>query len=104
MSIRKTLTILATGIALMTAGAAGAADKQYVIGFSQLGFDHPWRVAMNEQIENAVKKHPELKVVITNGIYDNAKQAADVANLLQQKVDLLIISPNEAAPLTAAVK
>ncbi len=104
MSIRKTLTILATGIALMTAGAAGAADKQYVIGFSQLGFDHPWRVAMNEQIAAAAKKHPEFKLVITNGQNDNAKQAADVANLLQQKVDLLIISPNEAAPLTAAVK
>jgi len=82
--------------------AAGA--KEYVIGFSQLGFDHPWRVAMNNQITAEVKKHPELKLIITNGQNDNSKQVADVENLLQQKVDLLIISPNEAAPLTAVVK
>jgi ribose transport system substrate-binding protein len=81
-----------------------ASAKQFVIGFSQLGFDHPWRVAMNDQIAGEAKKHPEFKLIITNGQNDNAKQVADVENLLQQKVDLLIISPNEAAPLTAVVK
>jgi ribose transport system substrate-binding protein len=81
-----------------------ASAKQFVIGFSQLGFDHPWRVAMNDQIAGEVKKYPELKLIITNGQNDNAKQVADVENLLQQKIDLLIISPNEAAPLTAVVK
>lgn len=81
-----------------------ASAKEFVIGFSQLGFDHPWRVAMNNQILAEAKKHPELKVIVTNGQNDNAKQVADVENLLQQKIDLLIISPNEAAPLTAVVK
>lgn len=84
--------------------AAAQGDKPYVIGFAQLGFDHPYRVAMNEQIQAEAKKHPNLKVVITNAQNDNAKQIADVENLLQQKVDVLMISPNEAAPLTAVVK
>ena len=35
---------------------------------------------------------------------DNSKQVADVERFIQQKVDLLIISPNEAAPLTSVVK
>ena len=103
--IRRAAPFILAGIAALTGfSQAVAADRQYVIGFSQLGFDHPWRVAMNEQVQAEAKKHPDLKVVITNGQNDNAKQVADVENLLQQKVDLLIISPNEAAPLTAAVK
>lgn len=107
MSFRSTgiFSTKLAALALATAfGSAHAADKQFLIGFSQLGFDHPWRVAMNDQIQAEAKKHPELKVVITNGQNDNAKQVADVENLLQQKIDLLIISPNEAAPLTAVVK
>jgi ribose transport system substrate-binding protein len=83
---------------------AAAADKQYLIGFSQLAFDDPWRVAFNNQMTKAAAKHPEFKLVIVNAQRDSAKQVADVENLLQQKVDLLIISPNEAAPLTGVVK
>lgn len=109
MKIRNKRALLTAILAFSSCASfyelAHAADKkEYVIGFSQLGFDHPWRIAMNEQIQAEAKKHPELKVVITNGNNDNAKQVADVENLLQQKVDLLIISPNEAAPLTSVVK
>lgn len=35
---------------------------------------------------------------------DNAKQVADVENFLRQGIDLLIISPNEAKPLTPVVQ
>jgi len=83
---------------------AQSAGKQYVIGFSQLAFDDPWRVAFNTQMQKAAAKYPDFKLVIVNAQRDSAKQVADVENLLQQKVDLLIISPNEAAPLTAVVK
>jgi len=61
-------------------------------------------VAFNTQMQKAAAKYPDFKLVIVNAQRDSAKQVADVENLLQQKVDLLIISPNEAAPLTAVVK
>ena len=81
-----------------------AADKQFIVAFSQLAFDDPWRVAFNQQMTKAAAKHPELKLVIVNAQRDSSKQIADVENLLTQKVDLLIISPNESAPLTNVVK
>jgi ribose transport system substrate-binding protein len=97
--------------ALTTAAAASlsplpahAQGKQYVIGFSQLAFDDPWRVAFNNQMQRAVAKHPNFKLVLVNAQRDSSKQVADVENLMTQKVDALIISPNEAAPLTAIVK
>jgi ribose transport system substrate-binding protein len=75
----------------------------YLIGMSQANKGEPWRQAMNDQIEAAAAAHPELDVVFADAAQDNAKQVADVEGFLQQGVDLLIISPNEAAPLTEVV-
>jgi ribose transport system substrate-binding protein len=82
----------------------GSKKSSYLIGMSQANLGEPWRVAMNDQIDAAAKEHPELKVVFSDAAQDNSKQIADVENFIQQKVDLLIISPNEAKPLTAVVK
>ena len=59
---------------------------------------------MNADIAEAAKAHPELEFVYADAQQDNAKQVADVETFLRQKIDLLIISPNEAKPLTAVVK
>lgn len=77
---------------------------QKLIGFSQANLGEPWRVAMNAEIAAAAAQHPELKVVYADAQQDNARQVADVESFLRQKVDLLIISPNEAKPLTPVVK
>jgi ribose transport system substrate-binding protein len=44
-----------------------------------------------------------MNVKFADAAQQNTKQVADVENFLQQGVDLLIISPNEAAPLTDVV-
>jgi ribose transport system substrate-binding protein len=85
------------------AGEGKAPGKTYVIGFSQCTFEDPWRINMNRQMEAAAREHPEIKLVIANGENRNDKQIADVENFMVKGVDALIISPREAAPLTAAV-
>lgn len=87
------------------AGGAGAggAKKSFLIGMSQANKGEPWRQAMNDQISAAAARHPELKVVFADAAQNNSKQVADVENFLSQGMDLLIISPNEAAPLTDVV-
>ncbi|MBV9867342.1 MAG: substrate-binding domain-containing protein [Abitibacteriaceae bacterium] len=75
----------------------------YLIGMSQANKGEPWRQAMNDQIAAAAAKHPELQVVFADAAQNNAKQVADVENFIQQGIKLLIISPNEAAPLTDVV-
>ena len=70
---------------------------------SQANKGEPWRQAMNDQIAAAAKAHPEFEVVFADAAQNNAKQVADVENFIQQGIDLLIISPNEAAPLTDVV-
>lgn len=87
-----------------TAQPAQTEKKTFLIGMSQANLGEPWRVAMNDQIAAAAAAHPEFKVVFADAAQDNSKQIADVENFIQQKIDLLIISPNEAKPLTAVVK
>jgi ribose transport system substrate-binding protein len=75
----------------------------YLIGMSQANEGEPWRQAMNDQIAAAAAEHPNLEVVFADAAQDNAQQVADVEGFLSQGIDLLIISPNEAAPLTEVV-
>jgi ribose transport system substrate-binding protein len=76
----------------------------YVIGMSQANRAEPWREAMDSQIAAAAAAYPEFEVIFQDAAQDNADQVSDVENLLTQGIDLLIISPNEAAPLNEVVK
>jgi ribose transport system substrate-binding protein len=105
--MNRSLRISSALLLLAAAGPSAprrAAADEFLIGFSQLAFTDPWRVAMNNQMEAAARRHPEFKLVIADGQRDDAKQMADVERFIQQRVDLLIISPNESAPLTGVVK
>lgn len=86
------------------AGCGREQSGQYLIGFSQANLGEPWRVAMNAEVREAAQAHPEFRIVYADAQQDNAKQVADVESFLRQRVDLLIISPNEAKPLTPIVK
>ena len=79
-------------------------STKYIIGFSQCNSAEPWREAMNKQLIAESTKHSELSLIISDGQQDNSKQVADVENFIVQEVDLLIISPNEAQPLTRVVE
>jgi ribose transport system substrate-binding protein len=77
-----------------------AESKKYVFGFSQVTVVEPWRVQFNKDMQKEAAKHPELELIITDGQDKTEKQVADIENLIQQGVDVLIISPKESAGLT----
>jgi ribose transport system substrate-binding protein len=77
--------------------------SRFLVGFSQCNLGEPWRVAMNKAAREEARKYPDMEVVYADAQQDNSKQVADVETFLRQRIDLLIISPNEAKPLTAVV-
>lgn len=77
--------------------------RAYVIGVSQCNLGEPWRVQMNTDIGQAAMKHRELEVRWKDAQNDSLRQRAQVEELVAQKIDLLIISPKESAPLTKPV-
>ncbi|MFC0509016.1 substrate-binding domain-containing protein [Micromonospora costi] len=86
------------------ASATCGTGKDFLIGMSQANNAEPYRQVMNDDVTNAAKSVPGFKVVVSDAAQDNSKQVADVENFLSQGINLLIISPNEAKPLTAVVK
>ena len=79
------------------------AKPNYTIGMSQCNLGEPWRVEMNTQIKAAAEKHPNLQVVFKDAQNDTLKQRSHVEEFVSAGVDLIIISPKEAQPLTEPV-
>ena len=77
--------------------------SSFTIGMSQCNLGEPWRVEMNARVKSAAEKHPNLKVVFKDAQNDTLKQRAHVEEFVSASVDLIIISPKEAQPLTEPV-
>jgi ribose transport system substrate-binding protein len=102
----KIISVLAgMAVAAVTFGqsTASAQTRTYTIGMSQCNLGEPWRVQMNADLRAAAAQHPELKVIFNDAQNDTLKQRAQVEEFVSAKVDLLIISPKEAQPLTEPV-
>jgi ribose transport system substrate-binding protein len=105
------LVLLAAASAVLFSGCGqsreetkeSTAARQYVIGMSQCNLGEPWRVQMNQDVKDAAAKHPELKVIFKDAQNDTLNQRSAVEEFISSKVDLLIISPKEAQPLTEPV-
>lgn len=78
-------------------------NNDYTIGFSQANFKEPYREHVNHELERLVKNYPKFKLVIADGQASVNTQVSQVENFTTQQVDLLMISPFEAAPLTPVV-
>ena len=79
-------------------------DDEIVIGFSQTGFNHPWRVEMIKAAQAEVSRHSNVKMITTDGNVDIVKQSSDIRDLISQGVDAIVISPVESAGLVGVVE
>lgn len=84
--------------------ASTEAGKTYTIGMSQSNLGEPWRVQMNKDIEEAAGKHPEIKLIERDAQNKSETQQAQLREFVQQRVDLILISPKESRPLTRPVE
>ncbi len=82
---------------------AGTPDDPWVIGMSQCNLGEPWRVQMNADVRAAAEVHANLRVIFKDAQNNSLTQRAQVEEFVEQGVDLIIISPKEAAPLTRPV-
>ena len=81
-----------------------AQTPTWVIGMSQCNLGEPWRVQMNADIRKAAEAHPEIKVIFKDAQNDNLRQRAHIEEFVRAGVNLILVSPKEAAPLTAPVR
>ncbi len=101
--MHKYLLLLFSFITIFLAGCTREdSTVAYRIGVSQCS-DDAWRTKLNEEMQRELLFHPEISLEVRSADNDNTHQAADIDYFINKHVDLLIVSPNEAAPLTPAV-
>ncbi|MDD3039200.1 MAG: substrate-binding domain-containing protein [Bacteroides sp.] len=76
---------------------------RFRIGVAQCS-DDSWRHKMNDEILREAMFYDGVSVEIRSANDDNRKQAEDVRYFVDNGVDLLIVSANEAAPMTPVVE
>ncbi len=84
--------------------AIGGDAGELTIGFSQTGFNHPWRISMLEAMQAEACRHDNIELIVLDGNVDVAKQNNDVRDLLARGVDGIVMSPVESAGLVPAAR
>ena len=95
--------IIVSGLVLLSVltGCSGR-QEQYRIGVSQC-LDDAWRQKMNEEMERELLLYPEMTLSTRIAHGSNELQCAQIDSFIKENVDLLIVSPNEAAQVRPAV-
>ena len=75
---------------------------QYRIGVSQC-LDDAWRQKMNYEMERELLLHPDMSLSRRIAYGSNELQCAQIDSFIKERVDLLIVSPNEAKQVQPAV-
>ena len=76
---------------------------RYKIGVSQCS-DDEWRHQVNQEIQREAMFYDGVQVEIRTVKDDTEAQKQDIRYFIEQKVDLIVIAPNEATPLTPIVE
>ena len=76
---------------------------RYVIGVSQCS-DDEWRHQQNTEMLREAGFYRDLQVIIRTAKDDSERQIRDIRRFLDEGVDLLVVSPNEAEPITPIVE
>lgn len=89
--------------ALLCLCACSSRQQVRVIGFSQCSEDD-WRTAMNKEALQEASFHPGIELRIKSVKDDTQQQIKDVEQFIADRVDLIVLAPNEAEPLVQVVE
>lgn len=86
-------------LVILFSGCKKTNQETFHIGFSQCAMDE-WRETMNKEMVMTAALYPDIELTILNARENTRRQQLQIRELINNKVDLLIISPNESGPIT----
>ncbi len=78
-------------------------NQTKVIGVSQCS-DDAWRRTMNNEMKREASFNQGVELRIKTAHDSNQQQIRDIESFIADQVDLIIVSPNEAIPLTPVIE
>ncbi|QND54741.1 ABC transporter substrate-binding protein (plasmid) [Phyllobacterium sp. 628] len=95
-------TLLTAVAALALLATPALAKEKLKIGMTFQELNNPYFVSMQEALKEAAASIG-ADVVVTDAGHDVTKQISDVEDMLQQKIDILLLNPTDSAGIEAAV-
>lgn len=93
--------VLASAAALVAPGAAHAAPLKIGMTFQEL--NNPYFVTMQKALNDAASSIG-AQVIVTDARHDVSKQISDVEDMVQKKIDILLVNPTDSTGIQNAVK
>lgn len=91
----------------LMAGAVSVSAEEndkYVIGVSISGYQAPYFVAMVDAMENKAEELGNVELKVLDAENDAQKQASQVESLIDQKCDLIMITPFDSKAIVPTMK
>ena len=92
--------ILLAAVSLVFAGGQKAGSGKKLVIFSQCNNAEPYRAAQNASFQQLWGQYPEVQFEIMDAQQDNSTQVSQIETAIRRGPDLLIVAPNERAPLS----
>lgn len=96
-------TVLAFIVSLVALAACSDEKEHLVIGVSQCS-DDEWRTQMNREMLREALFYPETEVKIRSAKDNSGIQIEDIETFIKERVDALVVSPNEAETVTPVIE
>ncbi len=91
----RIFVVLAAALGLFATGglAYGQTGKKIVIGFSQVGAETEWRVAMSKIMKETFAKQKDMELLFSDAQQKQENQLKALRTFILQKVDFLVFAP-----------
>src|SRR5919199_4978262 len=103
VSCSAVAAVLAAATLLLPAACARREGGRFVVGFSQMESDNPWRIAETRSLRDEAQKRG-VQLVVTDAQGQTAKQVSDVEDLIARRVSLILLAPREFEGLAPALQ
>ena len=80
-------------------GNKSAEEVKYLIGVAAADMREPWHLVLIDEMKKEAENHAEIRLIYTDAASDAEKQMEDIRKLVEYGIDLLIVSPCDAAKL-----
>ncbi|MEX3814075.1 substrate-binding domain-containing protein [Paraburkholderia sp. BR13439] len=99
----RRISALAFGLSLVAVSAAQTAQAAPLkIGMTFQELNNPYFVTMQKALNDAAAS-TGATVVVTDAHHDVSKQVSDVEDMLQKKIDILLVNPTDSTGIQSAV-
>ena len=81
-----------------------AKEASFIIGFPEDNMSNDWRAAQMEEIQQALKKHKNVRFIMADAAGSVAKNILDIEEMVEQGVQLLFLGPKNPKAITPIAK